>query len=202
MEIIKQKVDILVCPENPLIDIERAARICYKSEDKITTGSAEKLVKNLIDRDHGAMLEFADVTVKFTTNRGISHELVRHRLCSFAQESTRYVKYDGGMEFIEPVWWVESSKDAQQVWTKANKYAEYSYKQLRDLGWQPQQARDVLPIDIKTEIVTKGNLREWRHIFSLRCAKPAHPQMRDIMLKLLCELRGRIPIIFDDLTFD
>lgn len=202
MKVINQRVDIINCSENPLIDIERAARTCYKSEDKITDGSAEKLVKNLISRGHGAMLEFADLTVKFVTNRGVSHELVRHRLCSFAQESTRYVKYDGGMEVIEPVWWGEMTELQRGIWIRANSYSEHSYKELRKTGMTPEKARDVLPIDLKTEVVTKGNLREWRHIFGLRCDKPAHPQMRALMTSLLCELRGRVPVIFNDLTFD
>ena len=214
MKIINQSHKILNISKTALQDIEVTARTCYKSEDRITEGSAEKLVSNLIKREHLAILEFGDITVRFITNRGVSHELVRHRLCSFAQESTRYVKYNSEMEFIRPVWLSEEilgehfddsfdpiliPSDPEFIFIKSLCEAEESYCNLLDKGWKAQQAREVLPNALKTEIVMKGNIREWRHIFSLRCDKAAHPQMVALMRPLLDEVKTIIPIIFDDI---
>ena len=219
MKIIEQSHEIIHLPENSLQMIEAAGRTCYKSENKITDTSAENFVKMLRDRGHEAMLEFGDITVKFITNRGVTHELVRHRLFSFAQESTRYVKYGGDTEFIRPVWCSEKmlglwNFDNPLLETKSLPYneltesewiffdfcheAEVSYKYLLDEGWRPEQAREVLPNSLKTEIVVKGNIREWRHTFKLRTSKKAHPQMRALMLPLLEELQQKIPVVFDD----
>lgn len=204
MKIIKQSHQILNFSSDLLKNIEVAGRTCYKSEDKITEESASKFVQNLVDRKHHAMIEFGDITVRFITNRGVTHELVRHRLCSFAQESTRYVNYGGDdIEFIKPVW----SEDkifpgtAEDCWYKVCSEAEDCYKRLLFYGWKPQQAREVLPNSLKTEIVVKANIREWRHIFKLRCNKSAHPQMRALMIPLLEELKGKIPIVFNDITY-
>jgi thymidylate synthase (FAD) len=161
--------------------------------------SSHKFVKMLIDRGHHAMLEFGDITVRFITNRGVTHELVRHRLFSFAQESTRYVKYNGEMEFIRPVWWDGSTLYQKTAWEKAMRFVEHNYQKLIKEGWRPEQAREVLPNSLKTEIVVKANLREWRHIFQLRCSKKAHPQMRSLMINLLIDLKTKIPLIFDDI---
>ena len=213
MKIIEQSHEILSLPENLLEMLEKAGRTCYKSEDKITQESAPKFVKMLRDRGHHAMIEFGDIIVKFITNRGVTHEIVRHRMCSFAQESTRYVKYDGEMEFIRPVWaderWTGMTykklakfhdvKEPDLLWADACLTAEMSYKTLLDEGWRPEQAREVLPNSLKTEIVVKANIREWRHIFTLRCSKAAHPQMRTLMIPLLEELKIKLPIIFEDI---
>jgi thymidylate synthase (FAD) len=212
MKIIEQSHEILSLPENILLMMERAGRTCYKSEDKITPDSAEKFVEMLIKRGHHAMIEFGNIIVKFVTNRGVTHEIVRHRLSSFAQESTRYVKYDGEMEFIRPVWCdkdvvgasfkkLKSIKytDTEYTWMDACLNSEIMYKRLLDSGWRPEQAREVLPNSLKTEIVWKANIREWRHIFSLRCSKAAHPQMSALMKPLLAELQARVPIVFDDI---
>lgn len=197
MKIIDQSYEILSFPDSALNQIEIAARTCYKSEGQIAPGSAIRLVKHLHTCGHGAMLEFADITVRFITNRGVSHELVRHRLCSFAQESTRYVRYGGEMEFIRPVWWDKDlMTGAQECWVFAMNRAECSYQELIDKGWRPEQAREVLPNSLKTEIVMKANLREWQHIFNLRCSQKAHPQMQALMLPLQEELGYRIPEVF------
>ncbi|MCP3940350.1 MAG: FAD-dependent thymidylate synthase [Desulfobacteraceae bacterium] len=206
MKIIKQYHQILSLPENGLQMLEKAGRTCYKSEDKITHDSAEKFVDMLVRREHHAMIEFADMIVKFVTNRGVTHELVRHRHCSFAQESTRYVKYEGEMEFIKPVWWSDHSDTqgktpAEQIWMTSMERAESDYKTLLRNGWKAQQAREILPNSLKTEIVVKANIREWRHIFNLRCAKTSHPQMVELMLPLLKEAQKKIPVVFDDLIF-
>ncbi len=216
MKIIEQSHEILSLPASCLGMLERAGRTCYKSEDKITPESAEKFVKMLRDKGHHAMIEFGDIIVKFITNRGVTHELVRHRHCSFAQESTRYVKYEGDMEFIKPEWVkagiqdcgddfiVDDSEttketDAIYTWVSAMKRAEIDYKNLLKDGWKAQQAREILPNSLKTEIVVKANIREFRHIFSLRCAKASHPQMRALMRPLLAELQAKIPVVLDDI---
>lgn len=210
--------------EEILAAIEYAARTCYKSEDKMEFSdkgealSARKLVKSLMERGHDAMLEFGGmITVKFICDRGVSHELVRHRLCSFAQESTRYVnyakgKYDGDLTFIIPCWTSLTEKSTydkisveeplEAEWLLHMQSAETSYNLLIKKGWTPQQARSVLPNSLKTEINMSANIREWRKIFSLRCDKPAHPQMRELMIPLLAEFKRRIPILFDDLIFE
>jgi thymidylate synthase (FAD) len=168
----------------------------------------------LRDRGHHAMMEFGDITVRFVTNRGVTHELIRHRHISAAQESTRYVKYDGEMEFIQPVWCSDYvlgsfTKDvpvtdchASHIWLRSMKQAEKDYKNLLSKGWKAQQAREILPNSLKTEIVVKANFREWRYILSLRCAKASHPQMRALMRPLLTELKTKVPVVFDDLVFD
>ncbi len=200
MQIIDQGYEIISLPEDLLQTIEAAGRTCYKSEDKITSDSAAGFVARMRDRGHHAMIEFGDIIVRFVTNRGVTHELVRHRLFSFAQESTRYVRYDGKMEFIRPCWWEESTPAQQETWESAMKDAEKYYLELLKSGWRPEQAREVLPNSLKTEIVVKGNIREWRHMFALRCSKKAHPQIRALMQPLLVDLQERLPVVFDDLV--
>jgi len=203
MKIIEQSHEILFLSDEPLAKIELAGRTCYKSEDKITQDSAEKFVKMLKNRNHHAMLEFGWMMVRFITNRGVTHELVRHRLCSFAQESTRYVDYQEEMEFIKPVWCNLKLDETQNYhfdewcFIQACSEAEGRYKELRDVGWRPEQAREVLPNSLKTEIVVGANLREWMHIFNLRCSPKAHPQMKALMIPLRDEVRKIIPILFD-----
>lgn len=198
--------------------IEKIARVCYKSEDCITEDgeSAKKMVKMLVSRDHTAMIEHSTLSVKFTVDRGVSHELVRHRIASFAQESTRYCnyskdKFDNGITFIMPNWFSafpsyynhltnedNISKD-ERIWVEQMKSAEDCYLSLLDRGWTPQEARSVLPNSTKTEIVITANYREWRNFFKLRTAQAAHPQMREVTIPLLKELKEKLPIIFDDI---
>lgn len=199
MELIEQSHEIMEYPKNALEMIERVARTCYKSEGRITPESAPKFVERLIKRGHLAMIEFGDITVKFITNRGVAMELIRHRLLSVAMESTRYVRYKGDMEFIMPVWYNKASAKQKYVFEGSLRSAETTYASLLDSGWRPEQAREVLPNALKTEIVIKGNIREWRHIFTLRCAKASHPQMRALMIPLLEELKTKLPVVFDDL---
>lgn len=190
--------------------IERAARTCYKSEDRITDDSAAKLVSSLIARGHEAMLEHVGFTVKFVCDRGVSHELVRHRIASFAQESTRYCnytqgKFDGELTFIKPCFWnYDLKKDYDnsmmyQTWEFAMKDAEDRYKLLINRGATPQEARSVLPNSIKTEVIMTANVREFRHFLKLRTAKEAHPQMRELTIPLLAELKSKVLVLFDDI---
>jgi len=205
VKIIEQGFVILSDIDNDKIlrDIELAARTCYKSEDKISEDSHIKLVSKLIELNHSAMLEHAILRVKFITNRGVTHELVRHRMASYAQESTRYCNYSKNkfgneISVINPVWADEKPK-LKRIWLKAMENAEKSYMEMIENGALAQEARELLPIDTKTEIVVTANIREWRHIFSLRCSKKAHPQIRKVMVDLREELKKKIPILFDNL---
>lgn len=190
-----------------LRNIEAAGRTCYKSEDLITTDSSYKFVKNLIERHHEAILEHSFVTIKWICDRGVSHELVRHRVASFAQESTRYCNYSKekfGEEitFIRPFFFDLGSMEMLR-WESAMKFAEDSYFDLiNNYHRAPQEARSVLPNSLKTEVVMTANLREWRHFFALRACRatgPAHPQMEEITRPCLIQLASMIPIVFDDI---
>jgi len=202
MKVIDQKWEWAQKPIMPLETIEMAGRTCYKSEDKIAPKSAEKFAKMILKNGHHSVLEHVNASVKFTTNRGVTHELVRHRLCAFSQESTRYVRYDK-MEFIKPVWWVAAADNiaAQFEWRMAMEAAERSYIKLLKHGWRPEQAREVLPNSLKTEIVMTANLREWRDVFRLRTSNAAHPQMRELMRSCLAGFQQAIPVLFDDVNF-
>lgn len=202
MHIINQYWEWLQKPVNPLQIIERAGRTCYKSEHRITETSALQFAKHVVELKHEAVIEHASATVRFVTNRGVTHELVRHRLCSFCQESTRYVKYDD-VEFVRPVWWNDASytDEQRQIWQDAMENAAKFYAAAIQAGDKAEQAREILPNAVKTEIIVTSNLREWRHIFELRCSRYAHPQIRALLLD--CLLNGfakEVPIIFDDLA--
>ena len=182
MQIIPQSWSWVFKPSNCLEIIEKAGRTCYKSEDKIDAGTSEKFARMLLRHGHGSVIEHAVASVRFITNRGVTHELVRHRIASFSQESTRYVRYDGQMEFIQPVWWQSWSDAEKNAWENAMQTAEKTYQLLLKSGSRPEQAREVLPNSLKTEIVMTANLREWIHVFNLRCGKASHPQIRALML--------------------
>jgi len=183
--------------------IEAAGRTCYKSEEKITPGSSKSFVKQIIKSGHHSVIEHVNITVKFICDRGVSHELVRHRLAAYSQESTRYAnyskdKFENEITVIKPVFWEKGSKEYSK-WENGMENAEKIYLDLIAEGARPEQARSVLPNSLKTEIVMTCNLREWRHVLNLRCSKAAHPQIREIMLPLLTEFHKNIPVIFDDL---
>ncbi len=212
MRIIKPSYEILTEISyggiKELQHIEKIGRVCYKSEDKITEDgeSAKKFVKMLIGRGHEAMIEHSSLSVKFTVDRGVSHELVRHRIASFAQESTRYCnyskdKFDNGITFIKPFFFGENTQNYKE-WIYAMGIAEKSYLQMLKDGATPQEARSVLPNSTKTEITITANYREWRNFFKLRTAKAAHPQMQEVTRPLLKELKTRLPIIFDDIEVE
>ena len=194
--------------------IEVAGRTCYKSEDKMTEESASDFIGMIIRRGHHSVLEHESLQIRFITDRGVTHELVRHRIgIAFSQESTRYCNYKGGVTFILPVWshktllgdfpdtQIEPPAigDQDRLWWHSIKDSERFYTALLKKGWTPQQARAVLPNSLKTEIVVTANLREWRHIFSLRCAKAAHPQMRELMIPLLVDFMEHLPEVFYDI---
>jgi thymidylate synthase (FAD) len=202
--------------------IELAGRTCYKSEKLITSESAQKFVQTILKNGHESVIEHSAMTVKFICDRGVTHELVRHRLCAFSQESTRYVNYKGGCTFVIPPWVdikvaeytnqlylmstevipdLNKPKNPSEQWFFSMLYAESGYQYLINKGWSPQQARSILPNSTKTEIVVTANFREWRHIFELRTSSKAHPQMQEIMRPLLDECKKLIPVIFDDISY-
>ena len=186
--------------------IEKAGRTCYKSEDRITDESAESFVRKLIERGHESVLEHESITVRFVCDRGISHEIVRHRIASFSQESTRYCNYSNDrfgheITFIKPCFLKEGTV-AYVLWSTAMHLANIMYSDMLSEGCTPQEARSVLPNSTKTEVVMTANLREWRHFLKLRTAKAAHPQMRELTVPLLKELQERIPVVFDDIKED
>lgn len=210
MKIINARYEILSAISDggiaELQHIEKIGRVCYKSEDKITADgeSERKFVKMLIDRGHEAMIEHSSLSVKFIVDRGVSHELVRHRIASFSQESTRYCNYSKdkfGKEItvIEPCFFSPLS-DSYTFWKHAMESAEAHYFSLLDSGATPQEARSVLPNSTKTEIIITADYREWRNFFKLRTAKAAHPQMREVTIPLLKELKRKLPVIFDDIV--
>ncbi len=185
--------------------IERAGRTCYKSEDTASTESAIKFIRMIIANGHESVLEHEKVTVRIICDRGVTHELVRHRIASYSQESTRYCnyaknKFQNELTFIKPSFWDENS-DKYSIWFETMRNIEQNYLRLIELGAEPQQARSILPNSLKTEIVATMNLREWRHFFKLRTTVKAHPQIREIARPLLDKFKELIPAIFDDINY-
>ena len=179
--------------------IECAGRTAYKSEDKITNSSAVTFIRHIMTLRHESVLEHVNISVRFVTDRGVTHELVRHRLCAYTQESTRYCNYyKKGMQVIKPVFW-KDSEDNYAYWSNAMLYAETMYNELIKNGAKPEQARSVLPNSLKTEIICTTNICEWRHILKLRTSQTAHPQMRALMIPLLRELQEMLPALFSDI---
>ena len=210
MKIIDPSYEILdyIDGERIVEKIERVGRVCYKSEDRIAPGTAYQFVKMLIERGHEAMLEHAGFSVKFIVDRGVSHEIVRHRLASFAQESTRYCNYGkaGEVTFVRPsAKWAQKDDNVHfDAWYDSVTDAERSYLSMLENGCTPctpQEARAVLPNSLKTEIVVTANIREWRHILKLRTAATAHPDMQAIMRPLCLELKMKIPVVFSDINW-
>ena len=205
MQIIQPSVEIMSAVDGQAIlrHLEFVGRTCYKSEGLITDTSAETFVRKLIARGHEAIIEHESISVRFICDRGVSHELVRHRLASYAQESTRYCNYskeqfNSEITLIKPCFLMEGT-EAYRQWEWTMHRAECAYFDLLDIGLSPQEARCVLPNSLKTEVVMTANLREWRTVLRLRCSKAAHPQMREVMLILLEKLHTAIPVVFDDI---
>lgn len=218
MKIINAGYEIL--RPNPLDGIvelkhlELCARTAYKSEDRITEDgeSAKRFVKMLIESGHESTLEHGGMTVKFTVDRGVSHEIVRHRLASYTQESTRYCNYSkdkfgNEITVIDPAPMLEPDDEFEDIligyntWYDACYDAEKRYFEMLDKGCSPQEARSVLPNSLKTEVVMTANWREWRNVLKLRTAKDAHPQIREVMIPLLDELKTHVPVLFDDISY-
>lgn len=186
-----------------LRNLERYGRVCYRSEDKITRSSAEAFVRMLIGRGHYSVIEHEKITARVVCDRGVSHEIVRHRIGSYSQESTRYCDYAtaGGVTVVAPFFFPKDSAE-RRIWFDSMMAAETAYRRLRELGASPQQARLVLPHSTKTELIVTFNLREWRHFFHLRCGAAAHPQMREIAILLLEAMQAYVPAVFEDFQID
>lgn len=205
MKIINPKVELVYPPDYAtlLSSIEAAGRTCYKSESKITKDSAETFIRRIIDRGHGAVIEHSSITVRFICDRGVSHEIVRHRLASYCQESTRYCNYSrdefcGEITVIAPSWAREEDQ-TYTVWEQACLAAEKAYFDLMTIGCTPQECRSVLPNSLKTELVMTANIREWRHFFKLRCSQAAHPDMRVVAKQAYYLLAEKYPVFFEDI---
>lgn len=211
MKVIQASYEILTDLSDPintiLKPIETAGRVCYKSENNITDDSCITFCKNILGRGHEAVIEHSQLSVRFTVDRAIANELVRHRIASYCQESTRYVNYSkekfgneikviGPDEDILPM-----GSDNYNFWWSACKSAEESYMAMLSNGVKPEIARNVLPLSTATEIIMTANIREWRSVMKLRTSTRAHPQMRSIMRSLLDELKQKIPVLFDDITY-
>lgn len=205
MKIVNQSVELVnpMSYEYLLNQVELAGRVCYKSEDKITGESAEPFVRALIKRGHESVIEHCVLTVHFICDRGISHEIVRHRLASYSQESTRYCsyaldKFDNQITVVSPSY-LEYKSLQYNLWVLACQYAEQSYFRMLHAGCKPEEARAVLPTSVKTELYMTANLREWRHFCKLRASPAAHPSMRSLATMLLHMLKANYPAFFEDL---
>lgn len=212
MNIIKPSVEIIDMKDydQMIHKIEKIGRVCYKSEGNITDESAEKFISNILKRGHESVIEHESVTVRMICDRGITHEIVRHRIASYSQESTRYCNYTGD-KFGNEITVIdlaggfeynlndENDLKKYKVWTEAMEYAEKSYFKMIQLGATPQEARSILPNSLKTEIVVTMNLRSWRNFFHLRCDPHAHPQMREVANIALDVFKEKLPIFFSDI---
>lgn len=205
MRIIEPFVEVMqpVDGYGMLQHIEECGRACYQSKSDGTRESAVKFVEMLIARGHESVLEHCSFTMRIICDRGVSHELVRHRLASYSQESTRYCAYNkdkfgGEITVIEPIAFQEDSA-GRKIWVESCEKAERAYFALLDEGFSPQDARAVLPNSLKTEVTMTANLREWRHFFKLRISAASHPEMRRIAKMIMDEVLKYIPVVFDDL---
>lgn len=206
MNVIKPSYEIItpIDYEATLRELELIGRVCYKSEDRITKDSAEGFISRIVGSGHGSVIEHSRITVKFICDRGVTHEIVRHRIASYSQESTRYCnymkdKFGNELTFIRPYFW-NDEPEKYEVWKETMQCIEDNYNKLITLGAKPEEARSILPNSLKTEIVTTMNLREWRHFFTLRTSLRAHPQIREIAVPLLRELAEKMPVFFADIA--
>lgn len=213
MQIIKPSVEIIDMEDYDKIvkKIERIGRVCYKSESNISDGSAERFIGNILRRGHESVIEHEAITVRFVCDRGVTHEIVRHRIASYSQESTRYCNYTSdkfgneitvidlasGFEYD-----LNDEKDLAKynIWKRSMEESERAYFEMLEAGATPQEARSVLPNSLKTEIVITMNLRSWRNFFRLRTDTAAHPQMREVAGIALKEFREKLPIFFEDIN--
>ena len=212
MKAIKPSIEIIDMKDydKMIRKIEKIGRVCYKSEGNITEESAERFIHNLLKRGHESVIEHEAVTVRMICDRGITHEIVRHRIASYSQESTRYCNYAGD-KFGNEITVIdlaggfeydlnnENDRAKYEVWTQAMEQAEASYFRMLELGATPQEARSILPNSLKTEIVITMNLRSWRNFFRLRCDSHAHPQMREVAGIALKVFKEKLPIFFCDM---
>lgn len=208
MQIISPSVEILGNPDprQMLRNMEAAGRVCYKSEANIKENTAGPFLRRLVQSGHESVIEHEKLSVKIICDRGVTHEIVRHRIASYSQESTRYCnytkdKFGNELTFIKPLFWDEGDT-CYTLWKEQMASIEKGYFALIKAGATPEEARSVLPNSLKTEIVVTMNMREWRHFFRLRGSKAAHPQIREIVRLLLPKFRELLPDLFEDITID
>ncbi len=207
VKIVAPKVEIITPIDGDYIlkHLELCARNCYKSEDKITADSAKAMIKKLLEMGHEAMIEHFSITVKFTTDVGAYKDLTRHRMASFAIESTRFCNYAKGkygneLTFMRPSN-MEEGSEIYNIWYKTMEMIEKSYLEMAEKGAKADQLRMMLPHSTKADVIMTANIREWRHVFKLRCAPATHPSVRHVMTMLLKEFRKKIPVLFDDIPY-
>lgn len=182
--------------------IERMARISHHAEAKQTEDSWQRFIDFVVlDKGDWSVVEHVSSTVLFRVNRGVTHELVRHRLFSFTQESTRFVNgrksYPNGLEFVAPAQWTSNNQGG--IANETYKVCEDAYLNLLDMGFRPQEARAVLPNALAATIAVTGNLRNWRHFLIMRTTKETHPDFREVTIPLLADFKKLIPLLFDDI---
>ena len=213
MIIVNPSIEILTDTsyETMLRKIERIGRVCYKSEDKIKDGSAESFIRGIIKHGHESVIEHESISVRVVCDRGVTHEIVRHRIASYSQESTRYCNYTSD-KFSNQISCIdlatgfhydlnnEADRKKWEIWRSAMEAAEKHYFALIEAGAKPDEARSVLPNSLKTEIVMTMDLREWRHFIRLRGSKAAHPQIAEITAQIREEFVKRYPVFFEDLA--
>ena len=195
VKIAAPKVEVLTPLDGDAIlkHLELCARNCYKNEDKITADSARQMVRKLLELGHEAMIEHYNLTVKLTCDMGVYKDLTRHRHVSYAIESTRYCNYSKGkfgneLTVMKPCHIKEGTPE-YQIWLSTMETIEKNYNAMAELGCKPDQLRMLLPHSIKADVIMTANLREWRHIFKLRCAPAAHPTVQEVMKMLLGTLK-------------
>lgn len=193
-----------ISEDDAIMLIEKAGRVCYRSENKIKRDSGKTFIRNILKRGHESVIEHVSVTVRVICDRGVSHEIVRHRIASYSQESTRYCnylddKFGNEITVIMPCFFKDDECYGYKVWYDACQFAEDAYFELLRHGASPQEARSVLPNSLKTEMFITMNLREWRHFFKLRCSPAAHPQMRQIANMILNQFKQLFPLFVEDI---
>lgn len=210
VKIIEQSFEILTPIDGNQIlkHIEKCGRTCYQSYENETedTSSAEKMIKMLIKMGHESVLEHFLITIKAKIDIGNYKDLTRHRFASFSIESTRFCNYSKGkfgneLTVISPCN-MDKNSGIYHTWLKTMNDIEKAYIDMSEMGAKPDQLRMILPHSLAAEVTMSANLREWRHIFKMRCQKAAHPSVRQIMLQVLNEFKKQIPVIFDDLIFE
>lgn len=201
MEVIRPKVTIVdrFDPEAIIKKLELSARKCWQSEPKDQPASV--FLRNIIKRGHTSVLEHVSLTFDIICDRGVSHELVRHRIASYSQESTRYVKYNNNMQFIEPIDLYQNEL-LYDIWYNECEHSEDTYRKMMELGAKAQEARSILNNSLKTEVRMTINIRSLRNFFDLRCDKAAHPHMKEIAIPMLLTMKTYLPGLFDDIGYD
>lgn len=207
MRIVKPIVEIEKVDYNRIMkNLERACRTCYRSENNITEESYKTLLKNCINRGHESILEHEKITIRMICDVGVYKDLTRHRIASFSIESTRYCnygkdKFENEIKFIEPVN-IDENTEIYEEWKTACGEIEKHYLKMANFGATPDQMRMILPHSTAAQVTMTANIREWKHILSLRANAHAHPAVEQVMIPLLIHFKEKMPEIFDNIEYD